>query len=588
VDTTGDLIEPVALAEPGLGARLSARIPEWAVIGAITLVAGFVRFWRLSVPHAIIPLDETYYAKDAAAYLRHGVEGGFAVHPPVGKWMIAAGIKIFGDRPFGWRASAALIGTLSILIVYLIAKRLWKSRFAAVSASIFVATDGLFFVQSRVAMLDIFLAFFVILSFWCLIEDRARTALDHHGRRWWRIGAGVSIGLAGATKWSAAFLLPVLIAIFLVFEIRRLKPGKMWMLRLISFGAIGLLAASLFLIDSSPLRVAAGIFLVLFVLVWITGEAREASVRRAAAAPSPDVTALEEQLTVRVTRPRFPSPATRQVAAITATFVVLPMVIYVASYTPWFLSTKRYAPPRCHEPVSVSSSGEAFKGLKFWICYQNEIWTYHKTLKSLKADGTPVHPYMSHAWSWPWIGRPAAHYYKPTHIGFKEVDAEIIGLPNPAMWWAAFFIGIPLLLWWSGLGRIVIWIARRLPVLRGRLGSRAPPLIDAPAVLILLMLAPLYLPWLVTARPLFTFYMTPAVPFLALGLTHVIHRMITRWPFSTAVAGAYVALAVMVFAYFYPVLAALPIPHDGLLGWKAHMWFQSDCTSRNIKTLCWI
>ena len=54
---------------------------------------------------------------------------------------------------------------------------------------------------------------------------------------------------------------------------------------------------------------------------------------------------------------------------------------------------------------------------------------------------TPGHPYYGNAWTWPWIGRPVAHYYQSTGSGSKQLDSEILGLPNPMIWWPGFFIG---------------------------------------------------------------------------------------------------------------------------------------------------
>src|SRR5205807_7040044 len=53
----------------------------------------------------------------------------------------------------------------------------------------------------------------------------------------------------------------------------------------------------------------------------------------------------------------------------------------------------------------------------------------------------PAHPYFGQGWSWPWIGRPVAHYYASTGQGAAERDSEILGLPNPFIWWPAFAIG---------------------------------------------------------------------------------------------------------------------------------------------------
>ena len=93
----------------------------------VLLLGGLVRFINLSSPAELV-FDEVYYVNGAQDYLKNGVETDgakpeFIVHPPVGKWAIAAGIKIFGDNSFGWRFSAALVGTLSILLSFLVDRK---------------------------------------------------------------------------------------------------------------------------------------------------------------------------------------------------------------------------------------------------------------------------------------------------------------------------------------------------------------------------------------------------------------------------------------------------------------------------------
>jgi len=105
---------------------------EIAPISLIIAFALILRLWRLNLPKGYI-FDEVYYAKNANSLIRNGVElnaqgqAEFIVHPPLGKWLIGIGIKVFGNDEFGWRISAAVIGTLSVVLIYLITKELFKS-----------------------------------------------------------------------------------------------------------------------------------------------------------------------------------------------------------------------------------------------------------------------------------------------------------------------------------------------------------------------------------------------------------------------------------------------------------------------------
>jgi dolichyl-phosphate-mannose-protein mannosyltransferase len=180
------------------------------------LIALTFRLWNLRFPKGFV-FDEVYYAQNANSLLHHGVElepkGGaaqFIVHPPVGKWMIAAGIKIFGYHEFGWRISAALVGTASIMMIFYIAQRLFDNYFLSLSAGILMSADGLHLVMSRTALLDIFLMFFTLLAFFFLLRSQ-------------HLAAGISLGLAAATKWSGVYYLLAYLAFTLYVEYRRNK-----------------------------------------------------------------------------------------------------------------------------------------------------------------------------------------------------------------------------------------------------------------------------------------------------------------------------------------------------------------------------
>ena len=90
------------------------------------------------------------------------------MHPPLGKWMIAAGMAIFGDNnPFGWRVSAAVVGTLSVALIAYSGWLLFRSMTVATIAALLAAVDGLMLVESRLALLDIFQMFGGILGCQC-------------------------------------------------------------------------------------------------------------------------------------------------------------------------------------------------------------------------------------------------------------------------------------------------------------------------------------------------------------------------------------------------------------------------------------
>jgi dolichyl-phosphate-mannose--protein O-mannosyl transferase len=177
--------------------------------------------------------DEVYYVDGARDYLKYGVEvtgvdSEFIVHPPVGKWMIALGIKIFGDNPLGWRFMTALVGSLMILVIALIAHRLFYSPILTALAAGLMAIDGLALVHSRTALLDNFLAFFILCATYFFVIRRY----------WW---SGLFLGFALATKWSALYFIVIYgaIALYRAFTHHTgrdlIRPS---LSRIASFGAL--------------------------------------------------------------------------------------------------------------------------------------------------------------------------------------------------------------------------------------------------------------------------------------------------------------------------------------------------------------
>lgn len=220
------------------------RALRWLSPLVITALAGVLRLVNLGHPHQLA-FDETYYVKDAWSLWTLGYEGvwgenaneafitlqelplsdkgAFVVHPPLGKWLIALGMALGGpDNSAGWRLATALLGTASVLLVYLIARRLSGSIVVATVAGILLAIDGLSIVLSRIALLDGILTFFILLGALFVLVDRQRTiplierrdpdAPDPFWgpvlwRRPWLIAAGAALGAASAVKWSGLYAL---------------------------------------------------------------------------------------------------------------------------------------------------------------------------------------------------------------------------------------------------------------------------------------------------------------------------------------------------------------------------------------------
>lgn len=355
----------------------SLRLWFWLIPTITALIGGILRFVRLDAPHSLV-FDETYYVKDAYSLLVSGYERSwpdkandafnagnpnvllnspeYVVHPPVGKWMIAFGMWLFGsDNSFGWRFSAALTGTLSIALIALIALKLFRSHILGAAAGLLLAVDGHHLVMSRTSLLDIFLMFWLLAAFGALLMDRddgrrrlaarlaALAGASKDGRptalhlasgpwlgfRWWRLAAGVCLGLAVGTKWSALFFV-------------------------VAFG--------------------------LLTVFWDMSARRIAGIRS------------------------WPSAGIIK-DGIPAFFTMIPVAgaVYLSTWTGWFLSKDAYY--RHWADTNPSDTWGWIPGpLRSLAYYHMEAYNFHQGLSS-------PHPYSASPWTWLVMGRPTSFYY---------------------------------------------------------------------------------------------------------------------------------------------------------------------------------
>ena len=510
-----------------LRARLVAPMPEdrlWGWLGPLLVTAfgAFLRFNRLRVPRALI-FDETYYAKDAWSILQHGVElklldskianpmivaghtnffapcdhtsacGEYVVQPEVGKLLIAVGEWLFGLNPFGWRFASAVFGSLAILLICRIARRMTRSTLLGCVAGLLMSLDGLEFVLSRTGILDIFLMFFVLAAFGCILIDRdvsrarlAELVARHPGRpggprlglRKWQLAAGVFLGLAVATKWNAAWYIVGFAALFLAWEI----------------GA-----------------------------------------RRTAGLKS------------------FVRGGLRETVWLPLTFIVVPLAVYIASWSGWFATSTGYDRDYAqahgvHTPV---------------ISALYSLFEYHREAIGFGLGLSLPHPYQSQPWDWLLVTRPVAFYaqcytgpatYQACPKGQVAWEQEVLALGTPAIWWGSMLALLFCLGW---------WLLRR----------------DWRAGAVLLGVLAGWGPWFpLVTRTKFYYYALEFEPFLILAIVLCLGLIlgpaaagVLRRSVGAGVAGAYLLCVLLMFWYFYPILAGSIIPYDD---WLSHMWYQ--------------
>jgi dolichyl-phosphate-mannose-protein mannosyltransferase len=200
---------------------------------------------QLSPPNGQV-FDEIYFPVDAYNDVK-GMElcrpttqncrfNYFDPEPPLGKLMIAAGewgygwyrahfTGVTGDyidlgfNTFGWRIAACLFGTLCITMMYLFARRLWPNRLFAIAAATLVCFDGMFFIQSRIGMIDIFPIFFILCAYFLyLVHVQSRTARSSLVSL---VALGTILGIGIAAKWIVLAAYASIILLLVVRAIRR-------------------------------------------------------------------------------------------------------------------------------------------------------------------------------------------------------------------------------------------------------------------------------------------------------------------------------------------------------------------------------
>lgn len=195
------------------------------ILGAILFFAFLTRVFNLGSPENMY-FDEVYHAFTAKVILSgeaakawewwNTPPDGFAyewTHPPLAKLGMAAGMIVFGQNSFGWRIPGAIFGTLAVLIIYLIAKEIFKDEVLALLSCGLFSLEGLALVMSRIGMNDSYLLFFVLLSIYLFLKQRDFLS-------------SISFGLAISSKWSAVWAIPILGILWLWRKPLRGNPLK--------------------------------------------------------------------------------------------------------------------------------------------------------------------------------------------------------------------------------------------------------------------------------------------------------------------------------------------------------------------------
>ncbi|WP_240812010.1 dolichyl-phosphate-mannose--protein mannosyltransferase [Brevibacterium linens] len=521
----------------------------WPALLVITGIGAALRFFRLDFPHRLI-FDETYYVKDGYSVFNFGYERSwpenaddsfnagdpsvieptpeYVVHPPLGKWLIGWGIDVFGaDDSFGWRFTVAIIGTLTIFFLGVIAWKLFRSAFFACVAAGLLAIDGEHFVHSRTSLLDIVLMAFVLLAFFFILLDREQ--VTKRLASWTQRTAEIDsfapalpqqnpdpLAEAAATpppttaeaavstssspskvprtfppelseSISAA---PVTEAAPPTAAARRRRRRRTRSRDVINFGPrLGarpwIFAAGISLGLATGVKwsglYALAVFGILLVLWDVHSRSRAGVVH-------PWLGML-----IRDSIPSF------------CKLVPIALVTYVACWTGWIRSDDAWDRQWAAENFGWWSA------LPKWLDWLPSLAHYHYTAYSFHVGLDSEHPYMSNPWGWIVQWRPTSFYYESYDKGdmgctVAKCSSAITSVGNPVVWGLAAL---------AVLVCLVVWIIRR----------------DVRPAVILAGLAATWLPWFAyQERTIFTFYTIVMVPFVVLAVTYCLTLVWGRVP----------------------------------------------------------
>ncbi len=161
--------------------------------------------------------DEIYHARTAYEHI-HGIAQYETTHPPLGKLIIALGIMLFGMNTFGWRIMGTLFGIAMVPLMYAFGKKLFKKTNLAFITAALLAFDFMHFAQTRIATIDTYVVFFIILMFYYMYDCFVYGAVEMGYKRYVAHLAvcGIMFGLGVAAKWIGAYAGAGLAVLFFV------------------------------------------------------------------------------------------------------------------------------------------------------------------------------------------------------------------------------------------------------------------------------------------------------------------------------------------------------------------------------------
>jgi len=519
--------------------------------------------------------DEVYHARTAYEHINK-IEPFETTHPPLGKVILSLGILLFGMVPFGWRIMGTLFGVAMIPAMYIFGKKMFNKRIYAFFTAFLMMFEFMHFSQTRIATIDSYVTFFIILMYYYMYDYFVNKSyvLGYRESLKSLFLSGLFFGLGAASKWIAFYGAAGLALLFFITKISEYNDYKK-------------------LITKNPPKGS-----------WVYRF--------------------------------FPLYVNKTVLYCVFAFVLMPLLIYVLSYTPWMM-----VPGEEH-------------GLSLFYKNSQSMLSYHSNLLD-------EHPYQSSWWEWPIMTKPMAFYFGSDLD--PNMASKIFTMGNPAIWWTGIlvfgiltvfalskvkkhyvpifaasaitfvFMVIPdsvansiktgniekwcmsicaailillLVLFKFDKKQLVVSIASYIVSIATilfyygaerdinyfkQLSTRIAILIflilcvsilfrgiykyDRKLLLIMAAMVFQYIPWIFITRSSYIYHYFSIVPFLILSIVYIIKIFVDNYPKGKVLAYIYLGLVFALFVLYYPGLSGLEVPVEymGYMKWFGTWYF---------------
>jgi predicted membrane-bound dolichyl-phosphate-mannose-protein mannosyltransferase len=169
---------------------LSKKLEFKKTLIVIIFLSIIIRALFLGIPNKTYA-DEGEYVVDARIIIKNGKDPNWQ-HPPLGKWIIASSIIIFGDNPIGWRIPSLIFAIVSIVVFYFICKELTGDEKVSLFATFLLSIDFMHIEMSKIGMLDMLFFAPTLAGFYFFSKKNPNYIL-----------AGILFGLGLSVKWTA-------------------------------------------------------------------------------------------------------------------------------------------------------------------------------------------------------------------------------------------------------------------------------------------------------------------------------------------------------------------------------------------------